>query len=85
MDGHIDFTCRSALSYLKVVSGQRQFLDDMGAQALIPSLVISRLDYYASALHGVIKKNIIKVQRIINYLVRLVKRISSSEAVTSAL
>jgi hypothetical protein len=85
MDGHIDSTCRSALSYLKAVSRQRQFLDDMGAQALIHSLVLSRLDYCASTLYGVTKKNITKLQRILNYSIRVAKKISSSELVPAAL
>jgi hypothetical protein len=85
METQVNITCRSAFHYLKVISRQRPYLDKRNAAMLIQSLVLSRLDFCAPLLCGITKKLQRKVQRAINYSVRVVECLKSHDHISSAL
>jgi hypothetical protein len=85
LDEHVNNMCRSAFLYLRIISRQRRFLDKKCTSLLVHSFVFSRLDYCASILSGITKKQEHKMQRVIHYSVRLIDMLRRFDHITQPL
>jgi hypothetical protein len=81
MEDHVNASCRTSFSYLRAIAKQRNFLNRSNIELLVHSLVFSRLFYCSVILYGIGKKLESKMQRVINYAVRMIERIPKRESV----
>jgi hypothetical protein len=69
---HISSVCKSAFYHIRALRHIRNSLTDDMAKAVAVSLVQSRFDYANSLLSGISIANLNKLQRVQNYLARIV-------------
>ena len=83
---HINMKCKTAIWNLKKTQYLRQYVDQATCEILIHSLVMSHLDYVNITLFGVTDKVISRLQRVQNWVVKVIliksKYDSSFEAKT---
>ena len=72
LDDHVSHISKLCFLYLRAISRQRRYLTRRGAKMLTEAYVLSRLGYCASLLHSITIKQEHRLNRIINYSVRLV-------------
>jgi hypothetical protein len=75
--------CRSAFSSLRVISKQRKYLDTVSTQQLVNAFVLPHLDYCSTLLHGITKKLMTNLQRVINYSIKLIFKLNRGDSVSS--
>jgi hypothetical protein len=75
LDKHINNICKVCFMYLRAISRQKHYLTKKGVKLLTEAYVISRLNYCVSLLYGISTKQEQRLQRIINYSVRLVNNL----------
>lgn len=85
MERHVNLICKSAFYHLRVISKVRKFLSSAHAAILVSSLAISRIDYCASLLHGISKKQQLQLQKILHYSIRMVDKLRRNDSVSDAL
>ena len=73
---HINNVCKSSYCHIRDLRRIRKHLNLDQAQCLVSALVSSWLDYCDSLLHGVAVRNMLKLPRARNCLVRVVTRAS---------
>jgi hypothetical protein len=78
---HVARVCSTSFLYLKVISRMRQYLTEQTAMMLVHSLVMSRINFCASLLHGMNKALMAKLQRIQNSAFRMVVRRGRHESI----
>jgi hypothetical protein len=78
---HVNKVTRSALLYLRVISRQRHHLNDKCTSLLIHSLVFTRIDYCSSLFYNINQCELVKLQGIINYAARVLKKMRKSDDV----
>jgi hypothetical protein len=81
MEAQITAACRTSLYYLRAISRQRIFLSKQCAERLVHAFVFSRLYYCPSLLHIINKKLECKVQRVVNYAMRVVEMLPRASPV----
>ncbi len=72
MSPHISSLCQSITYQLRNISRIRRFLDINSCHHIVRSLVLSRLDYGNALLLGSNKSDLMKLQRIQNWAVKLI-------------
>ena len=82
MKHHVKKTTSSALSYLRVISRQRHFLNNQSTSLLLHSLVFTRLDYCSSLLYGINESELSKLQSIINYASRVLMKLKKTDDIS---
>jgi hypothetical protein len=82
---HILSVRKVAFAYLRILTKIRRFISAAHAAEIAQALVLSRLNYCCSLLHGIPKKQLTKLQAIINYAIRIIDRIPSRQSVTDFL
>lgn len=81
MEQHIQHVCRNCFFYLKAISRQRYFMDKHSSLMLMQAFILSRIDYCASLLASATSKQETHMQRVLNYAVRVVERLTRRESV----
>ena len=81
---HVHQTCCVCYYHLKNIASIRSCLTEQAAIRLVHSLVVSRLDYATSLLFG-IPDVLCKLQRVQNYVARLVVRCDIRDHITPVL
>ena len=84
-DSHVSSICKSANYYIRSIHKVRKYMDKSTTDALVRSLVTSRIDYCNSLLGGVQNFVMQRLQRIQNASARLICRIPRSEHITPTL
>jgi hypothetical protein len=79
LEQHIKKTTRNAFYHLKVISKARRFLSIKHTSMLINALALSRIDFCASLLYEISKKQQVTLQRILKYGVRLTYKLNRNE------
>ena len=74
MDAHIANVTRVCYFYLRWIRDVRPRISETATKSLIHNLVISRLDYCNSLLINLPKKQIQRLQRILNFAARIVRK-----------
>ena len=82
---HVHQTCRVCYYHLKNVASIRPCLTEQAAIRLVHALVVSRLDYGNDLLFGIPDVLIGKLQRVQNYVARLVVRCDRRDHITPVL
>jgi hypothetical protein len=85
MKQHVNRISSTAFSYLRVISRMRYCINEHCTFLLIHSLVLSRIDYCISILYGASSRELDRLQKIINYAVRVIKRLKKSDDVAPIL
>ena len=85
MRQHVNRISSTAFSYLRVISRMRYCINEHCTFFLIHSLVLSRIDYCISILYGASSRELNRLQKIINYAVRVIKRLKKSDDVAPIL
>jgi hypothetical protein len=85
MDDHVSRTVRAAFAYLRIISQQASYLDTPSLTLLIHAFVFTRIDFCASTFYGITKKNLAKMQRILNYAARLILHLPRLSSTSTAL
>jgi hypothetical protein len=82
---HVNKIRQQAFMYLRVISKARRYLSKQHSAQLVDSLAVSRINFCVSVLVGVSKDQILRLQSIINYGIRIVEKLKKRENVTSHL
>ena len=85
LDNHITNTVRSVNMQLRKISTIRRYLSDSAVKTVVPSTVISRLDYCNSLYAGLPKKQINRLQLSHNNAARLISLTSRRDHITPVL
>jgi hypothetical protein len=75
MDDHVTSMCKVCFYYLKAIGRQSYYMDKRSRKTLVQALILTRLDYCAALLTSITKKQEMRMQRVLNYAVRMVERI----------
>jgi hypothetical protein len=81
MEKHVLKVCKSAFFYLRHISRVRNYISEYHTRLLVNALVFSRIEFCVSLLFGTSKTVILKLQKVIRYAIRLIKKCSSSSLV----
>ena len=81
MEKHVLSVCKSAFFYLRHISRVRNYISECHTRLLVNVLIFSRIEFCASLLLGISKAVILKLQKVIRYSIRLIKKCSSSSQV----
>jgi len=71
---HVSLTCRSCFYHICDLRRIRRYISLSVAKTIATAFITSRLDYCNSLLYNIPSKDILKLQCVQNYLVRVVKR-----------
>ena len=82
LKSHVNKVSQTAFTYLRVISRMRHLLNERSTTLLVHSLVLSRLIYCGSLYYGVNKSEIVQLNRIINYAVRVTKKLGTTDDVS---
>ena len=85
MEAQINAVCKRAFWEIRKIGRIRPYLDDKSTAALVHSFVSSRLDYCNSLYHGLPKKQLNKLQRVLNCAARIVGKVKKCEHITPTL
>eukprot|EP00745_Piridium_sociabile_P020377 TRINITY_DN313_c0_g1_i4.p1 TRINITY_DN313_c0_g1~~TRINITY_DN313_c0_g1_i4.p1 ORF type:complete len:508 (-),score=73.27 TRINITY_DN313_c0_g1_i4:117-1640(-) len=85
MKDQVSKICQNTYLEIRKIASIRRFLTTEATKTLITSLVISRLDYCNSLLAGIPKKDIDRVQKVMNCAARLIFRAPKREHITPLL
>ena len=85
MDQFISQKCKSAMFAIRSLSKIRRYLDMDTTRTLVQALVTSQLDYANSALYGLPKKSLHRLQLVQNTAARLVTRTPRRHHITPIL
>jgi hypothetical protein len=80
---HAEKTCRTCYWHLKTIGRIRTCLDKQTCKTVVNSLVISRVDYCVALMHGIDKKVIQKLERVIRTCVRFIEGMRKRDDVAS--
>jgi hypothetical protein len=81
MSEHVEYTCRIAFAFLRNISRIRRSLSRDTCLAAAHALVLSRTNYCGSLLHGIKKKELKKMNRVQNAVIRMVELLRKSDCV----
>jgi hypothetical protein len=82
---HIKRIRRQCFMQLRLISKLRRFMSKKHAALLINALVFSKMNFCISLLFGLPKKQLIQLQPIIHYGIRIVERLKKQESITNQL
>ena len=85
MHEHVHSVCKRAFFEIRNIGRIRQFLDDKAAATLVHAFVSSKLDYCNALLYGLPKKQLDKLQRVLNCAARVVCKVPKHEHITPIL
>jgi hypothetical protein len=79
---HVKKVTKSAFCHLRIISKIRRYLSVLHSKLLVNALGLSRIDFCVGFFYGVEKHCQEKLQKIIRYSMRLVKKLNKREDVT---
>ena len=82
---HTNDTCKKILLSIKSIGRIRKYVSQESLKKLVHALVLSRLDYANSLLHGATRSDLDKLQRTMNSAARLITGIKKHEHISDAL
>lgn len=85
MERQVNALCSSAYYHLRNISRIRSHLNETATRSLVQALVISRIDYCNSLLHGLPKRMLSKLQRVQNSAARIVAKSTRRQHITPVL